>query len=205
MKWHVSINLPMVYVVDMVGISMVPWFASTYGKKKTSAKMDLLQTISSRTPNKTIPIYVFISVKCWNLTSPPPRRGCQILYGRSAGAWENDHNVKLCIVNQISFATVFYIEKNLDVQQTIICIGFECADGWFELLVDFSKEVVRINEIPMKRHICFVASQIKEKFGEIRVNWHTKSFPGMCDRNPNKENHEAISNDEQCHQHIGDA
>ncbi len=84
-------------------------------------------------------------------------------------------------------APVFYSEKDLDAQKTCMCFGFECGDGWFEPLLDFSKEVARINEIAMKSHICFVASQIKEKFGEIRVYWHTKSFPGMCDRIPDRE------------------
>ena len=68
-----------------------------------------------------------------------------------------------------------------------MCIGFECGDEWFELLLDFSKEVVWINEIPMKRHIYFVASQMKEKFGEIRVYLHTKSFPDMHNRIPDRE------------------
>ena len=84
-------------------------------------------------------------------------------------------------------APVFYSEKDLDAQETCLCFGFECGDGWFEALLDFSKEVARINEIAMKRHICFVASQIKQKFGEIRVYWHTKSFPDMCDRIPDRE------------------
>ena len=49
-----------------------------------------------------------------------------------------------------------------------MCFGFECRDGWFEPLLDFRKEVVWINEIAINSHICFVTSQIKEKFGKIR-------------------------------------
>ena len=84
-------------------------------------------------------------------------------------------------------APVFYSEKDIDVQETCMCFGFECGDGWFEPLLEFSKEVARINGIAMKSHICFVASQIKQKFGDIRVYWHTKSFPDMCDQIPNRE------------------
>ena len=66
-------------------------------------------------------------------------------------------------------APIFYSERDLDAQETCLCFGFECGDGWFEPLLDFSKEVARINEIAMKSNICFVSSQIKQKFGEIRV------------------------------------
>ena len=84
-------------------------------------------------------------------------------------------------------APIFYSERDLDAQETCLCLGFECGDGWFEPLLDFSKEVARINEIAMKSHICFVASQFKEKYGEIRVYWHTKSFPDICDLIPERE------------------
>ena len=66
-------------------------------------------------------------------------------------------------------APVFYSEKDIDAQETCMRFGFECGDGWFKPLLDFSKEVARINEIAMKSNICFVSSQIKQKFGEIRV------------------------------------
>lgn len=76
----------------MARISMIPWNASAYGKKKTSVEMDLLQTISSRTHNKTIPTYVFISVKCWNLTSPIPQKGMSDSFGKK---WlENEKQIK---------------------------------------------------------------------------------------------------------------
>ena len=62
----------------------------------------------------------------------------------------------------------FYRERTLSPEETLMCFGFECGDGWFEPLLEFSKETRGINELASKHHICFVASQVKQ--GEVWEN-----------------------------------
>ncbi len=81
-------------------------------------------------------------------------------------------------------APTFYSEKGLDPTETCMCYGFECEDGWFEPLLDFSRMVEQINGLAIKCHFCFVASLVKQKFSDIRVYWHTKPCSGMYDENP---------------------
>ena len=49
----------------------------------------------------------------------------------------------------------FYRERTLPPEETLMCFGFECGDGWFEPLLEFSKETRGINELASKHHICF--------------------------------------------------
>ena len=39
---------------------------------------------------------------------------------------------------------VFYRERILPAEETLMCYGFECGDGWFEPLLVFSREARRI-------------------------------------------------------------
>lgn len=54
-------------------------------------------------------------------------------------------------------------------QYNLMCFGFECGDGWFELLMDLSK---RIDEIAKKHNQIGEhypkAFQVKSKFGGLR-------------------------------------
>jgi len=47
------------------------------------------------------------------------------------------------------------------MQQTCMCWGFDISDGWFKLIYDLSKNIVKINP---KCEAC----QVKEKFGGLR-------------------------------------
>ena len=62
--------------------------------------------------------------------------------------------------------------RNLGVKQNLMYFGFECSDGWFDIIYELSKKIERIaetmkadglpeDEIPM-------VSQVKEKFGTLR-------------------------------------
>ena len=82
---------------------------------------------------------------------------------------------------------VFYRERILPAEETLMCYGFECGDGWFEPLLVFSREARRINKLASKHHICFVASQVKEKFGEIWVYWHMRHIPDFSEANTDEE------------------
>jgi len=54
-----------------------------------------------------------------------------------------------------------YKQHNLSMQETCMCWGFECGDGWFDLIYDLSKKIVKLD--PKVE-----AEQVKEKFGSLR-------------------------------------
>lgn len=55
-----------------------------------------------------------------------------------------------------------YQGVNRPVTQSLMCFGFECGDGWFDLLWDLS---VKLSSDP---HNIPEAVQVKEKFGTLR-------------------------------------
>lgn len=54
-----------------------------------------------------------------------------------------------------------YSETKLSPQESCMHWGFECGDGWFNLIYELSKEITKID--PKCK-----ASQVKEKFGGLR-------------------------------------
>lgn len=52
-------------------------------------------------------------------------------------------------------------DRYADMQQTAMCWGFECSDGWYQLLDNLCSDLTRIG-IDVK------ATQVKEKFGTLR-------------------------------------
>jgi hypothetical protein len=44
-----------------------------------------------------------------------------------------------------------------------ICWGFECHDGWFDLINDLCSQIQELVEGGMKQPVC---AQVKEKFGD---------------------------------------
>lgn len=54
-----------------------------------------------------------------------------------------------------------YRQHNLPIDQTCMCWGFECGDGWFGIINDLSKKIVEIAPD-------VEAVQVKEKFGGLR-------------------------------------
>jgi hypothetical protein len=57
-----------------------------------------------------------------------------------------------------------------------IAFGFECGDGWADLLVELSEKIqARLNEMPKDVASEYVALQVKEKFGTLRF------YTSYCD------------------------
>lgn len=53
--------------------------------------------------------------------------------------------------------------------ETLPRIGFECGDGWFNIIYNLSRNLEQmINDIPVKSRKCFQVMQVKEKFGGLR-------------------------------------
>lgn len=60
-----------------------------------------------------------------------------------------------------------YNQRKLSMNQTAMCWGFECGNGWFELIFNLSENLEK--EIKKKSNRKeFSASQVKEKFAGLR-------------------------------------
>ena len=54
-----------------------------------------------------------------------------------------------------------YRQHSLPMTETCMCWGFDCGDGWFDVIYDLSKEITKIDPN-------VEAVQVKEKFGGLR-------------------------------------
>lgn len=73
-------------------------------------------------------------------------------------------DTKLCA----SFPNL-YRQRYLSMQETCMCWGFECGDGWFSLIWDLSEKLEKmILALPETDRGDYSASQVKEKFGTLR-------------------------------------
>ena len=54
-----------------------------------------------------------------------------------------------------------YRQHTLSMEQTCMCWGFECGDGWFDIINNLSQKLVEIATT-------VEAVQVKEKFGGLR-------------------------------------
>lgn len=64
-------------------------------------------------------------------------------------------------------------DKSADMRTSCMGFGFECGDGWYELLRELSEKlyplVLEANKQPEGEYDFYPkASQVKEKFGELR-------------------------------------
>ena len=53
------------------------------------------------------------------------------------------------------------VNRNLPMQETCMCWGFECGNGWFPLIKDLITDLI---ELGWDKQTC----QVKEKFGGLR-------------------------------------
>jgi hypothetical protein len=58
-----------------------------------------------------------------------------------------------------------YQQHDLPITQTCLCWGFECGDGWFDLIKRLSE---RLKEISERTGGDIQAEQVKEKYGTLR-------------------------------------
>lgn len=57
--------------------------------------------------------------------------------------------------------------------ETAMCWGFECGDGWFDLIDNLCKEIQwHLDKNSKKDTPQFVCDQVKEKFGTLRFYGH---------------------------------
>ncbi len=65
-----------------------------------------------------------------------------------------------------------YSERFLSIQESLMPFGFECGDGWFNLIYELSKKINKL--CPEAK-----ASQVKEKFGGLRFYVNYCSEKGL--------------------------
>lgn len=70
-------------------------------------------------------------------------------------------------------APILYQEKDLDVESTCMCWGFECPDTWFELLFELTIQIEKINNT-YKDKFEIIANQVKEKYGYLHFYYSVK-------------------------------
>lgn len=62
-----------------------------------------------------------------------------------------------------------YSGRVLPASENLMCFGFECMDGWLDLIDDLSIELEFLNEMIYPKYKCYIrACQVKEKFGSLR-------------------------------------
>jgi hypothetical protein len=60
-----------------------------------------------------------------------------------------------------------FAERHMSMQDTCMCWGFECGDGWYDLLDKLCEKIQNHVDVnPGMPQV--VASQVKEKFGSLR-------------------------------------
>lgn len=62
-----------------------------------------------------------------------------------------------------------FADRNGDMKKTAMCWGFECGDGWYEILDALCYSIQsHINSNPHHNIPQVVAEQVKEKYGSLR-------------------------------------
>jgi hypothetical protein len=57
----------------------------------------------------------------------------------------------------------------LPLNESLIPLGFECDDGWFEIIWELSEKLENeILKLPEHERTYYKAQKVKEKFGELR-------------------------------------
>ncbi|MFW6130502.1 MAG: hypothetical protein ACOC56_04890 [Atribacterota bacterium] len=63
---------------------------------------------------------------------------------------------------------ILYRDYGGSPQKTCMAFGFECGDGWFDLIEDLSEKIIRLD--PDAYALC-----VKEKFGGLRFDVSSSS------------------------------
>ena len=68
-------------------------------------------------------------------------------------------------------------QKDLPMNETCMCWGFECGDGWYNILDILCKQIQwhidkNLKEDELEGNVQVEATQVKEKFGGLRFYYH---------------------------------
>jgi hypothetical protein len=73
-----------------------------------------------------------------------------------------------------------YKDKDAPITQSLIPFGFECGDGWFQLIWDLSEKLEKLIEGFGEIEYPPKAVQVKEKYGTLR--FYMTSTNGIMDK-----------------------
>lgn len=98
-----------------------------------------------------------------------------------------------------------FYKTNLPLTESLMAFGFECGDGWFDLLWELSEKLEKmyqdyLDTIPINerakylledREDGFRAIQVKEKYGSLRFYSYgaTREMQDLIDKYENKSHH----------------
>ena len=89
---------------------------------------------------------------------------------------ENNENEtkELTIAEEtMQMCKILYCQKDLPMTKTCMCWGWECGEGWHEILKRLSCELEALNLLYYDKYkVRIQADQVKEKFGTLRF-YHT--------------------------------
>ena len=63
---------------------------------------------------------------------------------------------------------ILYRQVGGDPKETCMCFGFECGDGWFDIINEVSAKLEEVNKAVKDGDYHITALQVKEKFGSLR-------------------------------------
>lgn len=74
---------------------------------------------------------------------------------------------------------LLYADRHASMQETCMCWGFDCDDGWHDIIREASAKLeALIVAMPEDQRQHYRAAQVKEKFGGLRL-YMTASTPEM--------------------------
>lgn len=89
---------------------------------------------------------------------------------------KKEYESELCSIDPVFFEEMIACENGeMNEMNTCMYWGISCNDGWYEPLKKFVYRTKMLNELASKYNMKFVAEQIKEKFGGVRIYWITKT------------------------------
>lgn len=80
---------------------------------------------------------------------------------------------------------MLYRGKDEGIQKNLMVFGFECGDGWFDLIDELSRQICELS--PMTK-----AFQVKEKYGTLRF------YVGVADPSTSSVVFDIIDDFEEC-------
>ena len=88
-----------------------------------------------------------------------------------------------------------YCGRKMSLQENLMPFGFECGDGWFNLIDRLSDEIEKecqrlLREEELKEKDLPIAVQVKEKFGTLRfyMSYSTAEIEQMICKAENESN-----------------
>ena len=93
-----------------------------------------------------------------------------------------------------------YRGRNLGPDQNLMCFGFECGSGWYELILDLSIQLEKITEKlradGMEPNYLPMVMQVKEKYGGLSfsLTYYTDEMNVLID----KAEEDSLTTCEEC-------